>query len=472
MKGFRCALDAAIDCADFAALMPASDTIVALSTPAGESAIAVIRLSGPDCPELALQVTGRSNPLRPRYAYFANYLDISGKCLDDCVVTYFELGKSFTGESMLEIAPHGNPLIVQKVMEDLFARGCRPAEPGEFTRTAFMNGKMDLSQAEAVSDLIRARSERSIEVARRQMHGSVGRKMSELTDGLLSVMAHLEAYIDFPEEDLPREDQAGPASNLRKLINEIGDLIETQHYSALLHEGIKTLIIGEPNVGKSSLINALTGSDRSIVSDIPGTTRDYISAFLMVGPWRIEILDTAGLHEAGDAIERIGINHTIEQAETADFFLLVLDAASPSPALPDPLLRRMTAENTIVLENKIDLPLAKDHVDFLGEFKHARISLQDRQGIQEFRQLWVDSIESSLAQPGSDGVVVNARHALALGEARDALNVAAEKMKGAELSELVAADLRDAIESIGKVVGKVDNDRMLDSLFKQFCIGK
>ncbi len=452
--------------------MPAADTIVALSTPAGESAIAVIRLSGPACPELSGQLLARAKPLRPRFASFGNYTDVNGTVIDDCVFTYFELGKSFTGEAMLEIAPHGNPLIVQKIMEDLFARGCRPAEPGEFTRTAFLNGKMDLSQAEAVSDLIRARSDRSIEVAQRQLHGSVGRKMSELTDRLLSVMAHLEAYIDFPEEDLPGEDQAGPASELRKLIVEVSDLIDTQHYAALLHEGIKTLIIGEPNVGKSSLINALTGSDRSIVSDIPGTTRDYISAFLMVGPWRIEILDTAGLHEAGDAIEQIGINHTIEQAETADFFLLVLDAASPSPTLPESLLARMTAKNTIVIENKIDLPSAADHGEFMAEFKHARVSLQDHDGVQSFRQLWVDSIESGLQQPSSDGVVVNARHASALGEARDALELAAQKMKDDDLSELIASDLRDAVESIGKVVGKVDNERMLDSLFKQFCIGK
>ena len=453
--------------------MPATDTIVALSTPAGESAIAVIRLSGPACAELSAQISGRKKALRPRYAHFGNYIDVAGSIIDDCVITYFELGKSFTGEAMLEIAPHGNPLIVQKIMADLFARDCRPAEPGEFTRTAFLNGKMDLSQAEAVSDLIRARSDRSIEVAQRQLHGSVGRKMSELTDRLLSVMAHLEAYIDFPEEDLPREDQDGPAAELRKLIVEVSELIDTQRYTALLHEGVKTLIIGEPNVGKSSLINALTGSDRSIVSDIPGTTRDYISAFLMVGPWRIEILDTAGLHEAGDAIEQIGINHTIEQAETADFFLLVLDAASPCPALPESLLSRMTVENTIVIENKIDLPNASDRSDFMREFQHARISLQAHEGLQAFREQWKRSIESALQQPNAtDGVVVNARHASALGEACDSLELASQKMKDDDLSELIASDLRDAVDSIGKVVGKVDNDRMLDSLFKQFCIGK
>jgi tRNA modification GTPase len=453
--------------------MSATDTIVALSTPAGESAIAVIRLSGPACAELSADLLKRTKTLRPRHAHFGKYHDVSGSIIDDCVFTYFELGKSFTGEAMLEIAPHGNPLIVQKIMQDLYARGCRPAEPGEFSRTAFLNGKLDLSQAEAISDLIRARSDRSIEVARRQLHGSVGRKMSELTDRLLSVMAHVEAYIDFPEDDLPREDQDGPARDLRKLIEEVSELMNTQRYSALLHEGVKTLIIGEPNVGKSSLINTLTGTDRSIVSDIPGTTRDYISAFLMMGPWRIEILDTAGLHEAGDAIEQIGINHTIEQAETADFFLLMLDVTAPSPTLPTALLDRMTVENTIVIENKIDLPNSLDHREFLSEFKHARLSLQAHDGLQDFRMLWTKSIESGIQQPNStDGVVVNARHASALGEARESLELAAQKMREDDLSELIASDLRDAVESIGKVVGKVDNERMLDSLFKQFCIGK
>ena len=453
--------------------MPATDTIVALSTPAGESAIALIRLSGPACSVLSAQILGREQALAPRYAHFGTYADVTGVTIDDCVFTYFELGKSFTGEAMLEIAPHGNPLIVQKILADLMSRGCRLAEPGEFTRTAFLNGKMDLSQAEAVSDLIRARSDRSIEVAQRQLHGSVGRKMSELTDRLLSVMAHLEAYIDFPEEDLPSEDQQGPASELRKLIADVLEIIDTQRYATLLHEGVKTLIIGEPNVGKSSLINALTGSDRSIVSDVPGTTRDYISAFLMVGPWRIEILDTAGLHEAGDAIEQIGINHTIEQAETADFFLLMLDAALPSPTLPESLLARMTTKNTIVIENKIDLPNASEHHEFMADFQHARLSLQQHDGLQAFRDLWTDSIESAVQQPNAtDGVVVNARHANALCEACDSLKLAAQKMKEDDLSELIASDLRSAIESIGKVVGKVDNDRMLDSLFKQFCIGK
>ena len=452
--------------------MPLSDTIVALSTPAGESAIAVVRLSGPACPELAQQILKKSNPLSPRVASFGSYCDSHGKAIDDCIVTYFENGKSFTGEAMLEIASHGNPLIIQKIIEDLIARGCRPAEPGEFTRTAFLNGKMDLSQAEAVADLIRARSERSIELAWRQLHGSVGRKMSELTNQLLNVIAQIEAYIDFPEEDLPQENQAGPLQALKELLNEISYIIDTQHYASILHEGLKTLIVGEPNVGKSSLINALTGSDRSIVSDLPGTTRDYISAPLMLGSWKIELLDTAGLHQSDDAIEQIGISHTIEQAETADFFLLVVDASMPSPSLPDSLLSRMNVSNTLLIENKIDLVKTPQHNDFMPKFQHVYLSLKDKEGISSLRQTWLETVEHTIDQSSVEGVVINARHAGLLEKARKSLEQAFAKMKAGELSELIAADLRGGLESIGDVVGKVDNELMLDRLFKQFCIGK
>ena len=221
--------------------MSEPDTIVALSTPVGESAVALIRLSGPGCVDLGRLTTGRTAALRPRFAHYASYLDTDGEALDDCIFTYFPAEKSYTGDAMLEIAPHGNPLIVQKILEDLLSRRYRTAEPGEFTRTAFLNGKLDLSQAEAVADLIHARSARGLEVARRQLHGSVGRKISSLTERLLSIRARLEAYIDFPEEDLPAEDEEGPAADLLALSGEVRELIETRRYSALLHEGVRLL---------------------------------------------------------------------------------------------------------------------------------------------------------------------------------------------------------------------------------------
>ena len=453
--------------------MSATDTIVALSTPAGESAVALIRLSGPNCVELGPALFGKSESLRPRHAYYGTYQSLSGKAIDNCLVSYFAEGHSFTGAAMLEIAPHGNPLVIQLILEDLLSRGCRLAEAGEFTRTAFLNGRMDLTQAEAVADLIHARSERSLELARRQLHGSVGRKMSALTDQLLQIMAHLEAYIDFPEEDLPTEEQEGPAQDLRALIKELEALIETRHFAALLHEGVKTLIVGEPNVGKSSLINALVGSERAIVSDQPGTTRDYLSAFIMLGSWRIEILDTAGLHKGAKDLESIGIERTMEQSETADCFLLVLDSTAQSPTLPDALLNKMTPENTLVLENKMDIKTDSDCSKFLPELKHCAISAKHGTGLPEFKNAWMKLLEAYTAPLSAvDGLVLNARHAAALSVAKDALQSALDNMASGELSELIAADLRQAVESIGVVVGRVDNERMLDRLFKNFCIGK
>jgi len=285
-------------------------------------------------------------------------------------------------------------------------------------------------------------------------------------------MAQIEAYIDFPEEDLPDEDQVGPTQGLRDLLKEISEIIDTQQYTSILHEGLKTLIVGEPNVGKSSLINALTGSDRSIVSDLPGTTRDYVSAPLMLGPWKIELLDTAGLHKSDDTIEQIGINHTIEQSETADFFLLVIDASAPYPTLPESLLSRMDAENTLLVENKMDLVDNPHPQDFMPEYPHVQISLKLNKGISSLRQLWLEAVEARVKPSAVDGVVINARHAGLLEQAREALELAFAKIKSGELSELIASDLRDALESIGNVVGKVDNERMLDQLFKKFCIGK
>ncbi|MEC9228631.1 MAG: GTP-binding protein, partial [Verrucomicrobiota bacterium] len=331
----------------------------------------------------------------------------------------------------------------------------------------------DLSQAEAIADLIRARSDRSIEIAQRQLHGSVGRKMSELTDNILSIMAQVEAYIDFPEEDLPGENVAGPSQELGIVIKQLNQLIQTQQYSAILHEGIKTLIVGEPNVGKSSLINVLTGSQRAIVSDTPGTTRDFIASFMMLGSYRIEILDTAGLHKASDEIEKLGIQNTLEQAETADFFLLVLDAAEPFPTLPEELLEHMSSSNTLVLENKMDLHKAQSLAAFLPDLTHCAVSLKTKKGLEDFKDQWLALIELGLSAPSSvEGIVVNARHAAALSKSVEALELAANKLRMGELPELIAADLRSAVESIGAVVGRVDNERMLDSLFKQFCIGK
>jgi len=453
--------------------MLATDTIVALSTPVGESALAMIRLSGSLCPEIEKAISARKKPLVSRQATLCKYIDISGLELDSGVFIAYPENGSFTNEAMLEIMPHGNPLIIQKLLEDLIARGCRMAEPGEFTRRAFLNGKLDLSQAEAVADIIHARSNFSLEVARRQLNGSIGHKMSELTDRLLGILAELEAYIDFPEEDLPEASDAGPMHDLNHLIEAVDSLIETNHYSALLQEGIKTVIIGAPNAGKSSLINTLVGSQRAIVSDIPGTTRDFITSYIMLKDYRVEIIDTAGLHTAQDAIEQQGIEKTLELAQNADFYLVIVDHSQPSPSLPDSIQSVFEKKNTLVIENKIDLKSEHSQKDFLSDCPHCPISLKTNTGIDALKTAMHDLIDQGIALPkGNDAIVLNARHTVALKQARESLVKALEAIDKQELSELVAVELRSAIEGFSQVVGKIDNEAMLDKLFQKFCIGK
>lgn len=451
--------------------MPFGESIVALSTPAGESAIAVVRVSGQLCHQLVTKIFGQ-DPLTPRKAKLADYVDRSGKVVDQVVYIFFAESASYTGEEMLEVNCHGNPLIIQNIIEDLLARGCRIAEPGEFTRTAFLNGRMDLSQAEAVLDIIHARSEKALEVARKQLEGSVGKKVNQLIDKLLEIIASLEAYIDFPEEDLPPEGETGPLKAMVFLIDEVDRLISTSHYSTLLHEGVKTVITGAPNAGKSSLLNALTGEDRVIVSREPGTTRDFIEEPVMLGSYVVRFVDTAGLQDPGSDIERMGIDKTIEQLDRADFVLLVLDGTAPCPTQLFELKNKFISGRTIVIENKIDLPNQQDHRNSFPEIPHCRISALTGDGIDGLKKELEKALEADLEVPTEDRIVVSARHADALKEAKVCLLEALEKLRNGEAMELVASDLRASLDSMGRITGKIDNERMLDKLFSEFCIGK
>lgn len=452
--------------------MSFADTIVALGTPSGESALAVVRASGPLCPQLVEQCLGRKVGVEPRKAFRATYKSLQDVSLDDCLALFFEHGKSYTGEAMLELYLHGNPLIVQNVLADLLARGCRMAEPGEFTRCAFLNGKLDLTQAEAVADLISARSEKALHVARQQLAGSIGTRMESYRERLLEVIAALEAYIDFPEEDLPAEDQQGPLHTLALLGRDMAQLIETSRYKTLLHEGIRTAIIGAPNAGKSSLLNALLGEERAIVSPIPGTTRDFISERIMMGPYCINISDTAGIHDVTEEIEQLGIAKSREKLAEADFILLVVDSAAPLPHFDATTLEAFRADNTLVIENKIDLPNSTHRSDFLPHCPHVRLSLQNGEGLDALRDTIVATLEKDRIVPAADTTMVSSRHAAALARAAGAIEVARKQLLEGVCTELAATELRTALDAVGEIVGKVDNEAMLDKLFATFCIGK
>jgi len=446
-----------------------SDTIAALATPVGTSAIAVVRASGPQVLTLVSGIFGETPP--PRSARHADYRDATDQLVDDVLFTFFAAPHSFTGEDTVEISSHGNPFIAQKILEDLFARGCRPAEAGEFSKRAFINGRMDLSQAEAVMDLIHARSERALAAANQQLRGSLGRQMESLISQLVNVLAEIEAYIDFPDEGLPAENRQAVLGRLSVLKLETGRLLATSHYGSMLRDGIKTVILGEPNAGKSSLLNRLVGRERALVSAEPGTTRDYLEELILVGPHALRLIDTAGLNPNASSLEKRGIDKTLEQAAAADLFLWVIDSTRPLPALPPIAAARLSPTNTIAVFNKCDLSIPS--ANFLPQnFPGVKISALTGSGLESLQTTIAKLADSFQAVCGDELIAINARHAHALEEATRCLESAYAKLNAADATELVASDLRGALDNFGQISGKVYNEQVLDRLFSTFCIGK
>ncbi len=445
------------------------DTIAALATPVGTSAIAVVRASGPEVAALVARIFGDTSP--PRSARHADYKDTGGNLVDDVLFTFFAAPHSFTGEDTVEISCHGNPFIAQKILEDLLARGCRAAEAGEFSKRAFLNGRMDLSQAEAVMDLIHARSERALAAANQQLRGALGRHMQSLISQLINILAKIEAYIDFPDEDLPAEDQRTLMRELEQLRADTSRLLATSHYGTMLRDGIRTVILGEPNAGKSSLLNRLVGRERALVSAEPGTTRDYLEEVVLAGPHALRLVDTAGLNLKPSSLEKRGIDKALEQAAEADIFLWVLDGTRPLPVLPDVLATRLTPGNTIAIFNKADLPPAV-RTAFAQKFRSVEISALTGQGVEALRTAIAQLADTFQSKVGDELIAINARHAQALSQANEALAGARQKLEGNAAGELVASDLRGALAAFSEISGKIDNEQILDRLFASFCIGK
>ena len=448
-----------------------ADTIAALATPVGTSALAVLRASGPLVPDLAMAIFG----LVPsaRQTCHADYRDQSGALVDDVLYVLFQAPRSYTGEDILEISCHGNPFIASKILNDLYRRGCRPADPGEFTKRAFLNGCMDLSQAEAVADVIHARSERALASANQQLRGALGRRMDKMTLQLLDLLAHVEAYIDFPDEDLPPDDRSALQDGIRQLLADTKRLLATDRYGEILRDGMKTVIMGAPNVGKSSLLNRLLGRERALVSPEPGTTRDYLQERIILGAHCIKLTDTAGLNPSPAPLEQLGMALALEHAADADLILLVLDATQSAPALPKDLMPYLTPQKTLVAVNKIDLlpngPYPRPPVDL----PTIRISALNGDGCDDLIMAIIGHAETFQAERGDEMIAINARHANALRHAVESLETALAKVASQDQAdELLASDLRSVLVSYGEISGKFDNEQVLDRIFGTFCIGK
>lgn len=441
--------------------MQTVDTIAAIATPPGSGAIAVIRMSGPQATEVLQACTGKVT--EARRATLAYVRDAREQTIDEVVVTRFAAPASYTGEDVVEFSCHGGMLVTRRVLERLLQCGARPAEPGEFTRRAFENGRMDLTRAEAVMDVINAGSDLALRAAQNQLHGAIFRKVEAAVDRLISVAAHVEAYIDFPEEDIAPDTTQDLVDAVDAVCAELRALLATADEGRLLREGVRTAIIGAPNVGKSSLLNMLLGYERAIVSDTAGTTRDTIEESVSLGGLRLRLIDTAGLHESADAIECAGMERSRRAGAEADLILEVADATLPAMRAELP----PSSAQHLLLLNKCDLA---EHADWQG-VQALRISCRTGQGHEA---LSAAITELFLHRNGELDTLaaINTRHRYALQQTLAYLAAAREGLLSGLSPELMDIDLRAALDALGSISGRVDTEDILTRVFATFCLGK
>lgn len=488
------------------------DTIAAVATPIGEGGISVIRVSGPAALEMVdkifLPKKNVGAGIRPALAgrpqgaplhsfpshtiHMGQIIGENGKAVDQVLVSLFRPPHSYTGEEVVEISCHGGMAVTRKILERLIRSGVRHAEPGEFTRRAFLNGKIDLTQAEAVLDLIKARSERSLEIAARQLTGALSQRLKSLKNELMQVYAHMEAYLDFPDEHLEVYSDGEFAGRFSSVKMEIEKLIASFKRGLILREGASVVILGKPNVGKSSLFNALLERDRALVSEYPGTTRDSLEETLEIEGMTLRLIDTAGLTQApGHPLERMGMERTRQILEKGDLFLYLVDGSVPLEEADRLTFQELTScppqgwpgahpwgglsgqtKPILVLINKCDLRAQLDLEEltrFTGEQHFLKISTLTSEGLQQLEKEMVDKVVGD----ASDGeAITRLRHKHVLEGALEALTKSQDAFQRKESLELVIFDLKIALDHLRELIGEIYSEDLLDVIFAEFCIGK
>ncbi len=476
------------------------DTICAIATPPGEGGIGIVRVSGSQALLLASKNIRLRSPrpweqLQPFRFYFGQFLGrfsnpsdpMSNTVLDEVLVVMMQAPRSYTGEHVVEVHCHGGPAVVEAVCLSMIEAGGRLAEPGEFTKRAFLNGRLDLTQAEAVLDTIQASSLASLKMAQEHLQGKLSGILQGMREKLLRMVAHLEAGMDFVEEDIQFIDSAEMKVQVQSLVDELTGLVESYSEGRIIREGVRTVIIGQPNVGKSSLLNALLGTDRAIVSHIPGTTRDVLEESIMVEGTLVRFFDTAGFRVSPDELEQEGMNRAQRMIDQADVVVLVIDISLNTTEKDLFKFLKNKEKQYVIVLNKSDLPhllskeavekMVRDQLEGDGKsengFTIVEVSARTGEGLPSLRLAIKQGVKGNRLESRDSVIVSRLRHAVLLKNSREALRQALEILNGQTIvPECLALELRGALHSLGEIIGVVTNEDILDQVFRDFCIGK
>lgn len=463
------------------------DTIAAIATPIGEGGISVIRISGKSAFDIADKVFCGKASLRDAQthtAHFGHLVDSRGDSIDEVVATAYRSPHSYTSEDCVEISCHGGVLVTRKCLEAILESGARLAQPGEFTKRAFLNGRIDLSQAEAVADLIQSKTDMSHRSSLQQLEGRLSQQICRMRDDLVNISSLLELELDFAEEDIEITSKQEISDRIIRMLDELRTLVDSFGFGKVYREGVKVVISGKPNVGKSSLLNALLNENRAIVTEIPGTTRDTIEENLNIDGILFRVVDTAGLRSAADLVEKEGVRRTEAQIASSDIIMLVLDLSEPLEQADQNVVNLLRdklgkfEDRCLVALNKVDIARETngDYLDALGLQRNQRIvkvSATTSQGLETLKKRLVDCVFSNKPKAPETGVTItNIRHSEALTKASRHLRLALESLSNGRSGEFIALDLRAALDYLGGIVGAVTTEEILENIFSKFCIGK
>ncbi|MBA3815271.1 MAG: tRNA uridine-5-carboxymethylaminomethyl(34) synthesis GTPase MnmE [Parachlamydiaceae bacterium] len=447
------------------------ETIAAVATPPGEGGVAIIRISGKEALQVASKIfSGPVQSYQTHTIHYGQVINNNGERIDDALLCVMLGKRSYAGEDTVEIHCHGGSLITRRVLDTVLQAGARAALPGEFTFKAFINGKIDLAQAEAVQELICAKNERALDAAEEQLKGSLSKKIAAFQIELTQTAAILEAWVDFPEEGLEFATMEEVCNQLKAVCLQLQQLADTFHDGRIVHDGITLCLIGSPNVGKSSLMNALLDKERAIVSHIPGTTRDILEDHMRLNGLNFKLMDTAGIRDTVEVIEQEGIRRSKDAMHQADLILLVLDAAKGVDEQDHWLLEQMPAHKAIVVWNKVDLP--HDNLPILSIPHVVNLSAKQKTGIDNLRQM-IDAVIWQHGPPSREEVLVtNVRHKESIIKAIEACQQVIFGLNSDVSPEFLSMDMRLALNELGKIIGTNISEDIISAIFSKFCIGK